>query len=64
MHVRVALELVEVVLVAEPGVVGPRELHGHGQEGDHEQPSTEAGGDPRLPGQRHASSFSGRVCYC
>ena len=64
MHVRVALELVEVVLVTKPGVVGRPELHGHGQEGDHEQPSTEAGGDPRLPGQRHASSFSARVCYC
>lgn len=52
-HVRVALQLVVVNAVIALGVVVDRERHAHGQDGDHEQPRTHAGGDPRLPRQRH-----------
>lgn len=72
--VRVALEVVvvagalEVVvdLVREPG------LHGHGQDGEHQQPRDQAGGDPRRPRRRHpalslrdgAARGRGAVCIC
>jgi hypothetical protein len=53
-YVRVALELVEVIAaVVALGVVVDRERHADGQGRDHEQPRTDAGGDPRLPRQRH-----------